>query len=191
MANFLWFNYISEEEFCEVLMRVKELEAQVGYKEMEKDVWVSEYLSIESTLDEANRKLSQLESDNASLQSNLESERNRNKECNRLIEEMQKEIEYLKKIGSLKSEIDHLSDLRVNPADDILSKNSLKMPDQASSEETFVKQYLAGKISFDSIDNFIDQWHQGGTGTTIWEFLGFSKEQYSSWVETGSIPFPK
>jgi len=214
MAKLFGFNYTSKEELEEALLKLAVLEIEfdaanrkISRLESNEEILQSE---LEREREESSEKIKELEEVNESYFANmmslhssveklkecLKSEQDRNAEYNQRIEEMQKEIESLRN-GDLKAEVDAirgpLNDLlaKINSMDDILSKNSLKMPDQASSEETFVKQYLAGKISIDSIDDFIDQWHQGGTGTTISEFLGFSKEQYSSWVETGSIPFPK
>jgi DNA-binding transcriptional ArsR family regulator len=49
--------------------------------------------------------------------------------------------------------------------------------------ETFAYLYIRGKAHADDIDNFVDNWHQGGTGLALHEFLGLSRDQYARWVE--------
>ena len=48
---------------------------------------------------------------------------------------------------------------------------------------TFVEQCLEGLVDASDIDDFIDQWHEGGSGCSIEQYLGFTPEEYACWVE--------
>lgn len=49
---------------------------------------------------------------------------------------------------------------------------------------TFLDQCLAGKVSPDDIDDFIDAWHEGdGKDETLARYLGFADAEYAEWVE--------
>lgn len=47
----------------------------------------------------------------------------------------------------------------------------------------FVDRCLGGGVSADEIDDFVDQWHESDTAESLAEFLGFTAEEYASWVE--------
>ncbi|MBI2767405.1 MAG: hypothetical protein HYX53_16040 [Chloroflexi bacterium] len=48
---------------------------------------------------------------------------------------------------------------------------------------TFVEDWLAGVCGLDAIDDYIDRWHEGGTGVPLWQFLGMTRDEYGLWVE--------
>ena len=48
---------------------------------------------------------------------------------------------------------------------------------------TFVAQCLEGTVDADAIDDFVALWHGGEGGGSLPNFLGFSDEEYSLWVE--------
>ncbi len=48
--------------------------------------------------------------------------------------------------------------------------------------ESFVAQCLRGIARLDAIDDFIDQWHAGGSDQDLHEFLGMTWKEYSRWV---------
>jgi hypothetical protein len=48
--------------------------------------------------------------------------------------------------------------------------------------ESFFGLYLKGDVPSHAIDDFIDNWHANPRGAELWEFLGFTKEEYAIWV---------
>jgi hypothetical protein len=48
---------------------------------------------------------------------------------------------------------------------------------------TFVDLCLDGEALADDIDDFVDEWHDGGTGIPLYRFLGFTHDEYKLWVE--------
>ena len=52
------------------------------------------------------------------------------------------------------------------------------------SRHTFLEEYLAGAVSADVIDDYVDHWHAGEGDGTLAEFLGFTEDEYAWWVET-------
>ena len=40
----------------------------------------------------------------------------------------------------------------------------------------------------DDVHDAIDRWHDDGGSQEIYEFLGWTWEQYAQWVETGELP---
>lgn len=42
----------------------------------------------------------------------------------------------------------------------------------------------------DEVDDKIDAWHFDGAGTdqTLWEYLGWTEEEYTKWAVTGTKP---
>jgi hypothetical protein len=52
------------------------------------------------------------------------------------------------------------------------------------SRHTFVDDYLAGVVAADAVDDYVDRWHAGEGDGTLPQFLGFTEDEYSSWVET-------
>ena len=53
-------------------------------------------------------------------------------------------------------------------------------------EGTFVDLCLEGEVLAEEIDDFVDKWHEGGSGQTIYSFLGLTREEYGLWVERPS-----
>ena len=54
---------------------------------------------------------------------------------------------------------------------------------------SFVDLCGRGDVSPDQIDDFVEQWHVGGSGLSLHEFLGMSWEEYSAWVlNPGLLP---
>lgn len=47
---------------------------------------------------------------------------------------------------------------------------------------TFVDLCGRGDASPDQIDDFIDLWHEDGSGLSLHDFLGMTWEEYSAWV---------
>lgn len=52
---------------------------------------------------------------------------------------------------------------------------------------TFLKLALAGKVMFDEIDDFVDEWHRDPMGVTLSEYLGFNKDEYAAWVQNPDV----
>jgi len=50
--------------------------------------------------------------------------------------------------------------------------------------KSFIEKVLAGKATAESIDNFIDQWHEGNGSETLPDYLGMTEDEYALWVET-------
>ena len=46
----------------------------------------------------------------------------------------------------------------------------------------FLDLVLAGEVRQDDIDDFVDQWHDGGASGPLAEFLGMSDDAYALWV---------
>lgn len=51
------------------------------------------------------------------------------------------------------------------------------------NEISFVDLCLRGEALAEDIDDFVDVWHEGGTGVPLHVFLGFTRDEYSLWVE--------
>src|SRR5271157_1134939 len=64
-----------------------------------------------------------------------------------------------------------------------MSPSTKKESQSCVRKEPFSMLYVHGNASVDDIDDFIDVWHQGGTGVPLHEFLGLSQEEYAQWVE--------
>lgn len=47
----------------------------------------------------------------------------------------------------------------------------------------FVDLCMRGEALADEIDNYVDVWHEGGTGVSLPEFLGLTRDEYALWVE--------
>jgi hypothetical protein len=52
------------------------------------------------------------------------------------------------------------------------------------SRQSFVDACVAGVVSADTIDDYVDRWHAGEGDGSLAEFLGFTEEEYASWVES-------
>lgn len=57
-----------------------------------------------------------------------------------------------------------------------------------NNPDKFYQLYLADKVILDDIDDYIEQWHTGGSKEEIYEFLGMSQDVYRLWVETDCLP---
>ena len=51
----------------------------------------------------------------------------------------------------------------------------------------FVGLCLSGEALADEIDDYVEAWHEGGSGLPLYTFLGMTREEYSSWVEDPSV----
>ena len=51
-----------------------------------------------------------------------------------------------------------------------------------SSKERFFELLMAGKVSPDQIDDFIDRWHEAPGGRELHDDLGMTSEEYSLWL---------
>ena len=51
-----------------------------------------------------------------------------------------------------------------------------------SSERSFVDLLMAGKVSLDQIDDFVDRWHAAPSGRELHDYLGMTAEEYSLWL---------
>lgn len=56
-----------------------------------------------------------------------------------------------------------------------------------TTQRSFIQQCLDGDCGLDDMDDFIDAWHEGGTGLALWQFLGMDREQYALWVEESDV----
>lgn len=58
---------------------------------------------------------------------------------------------------------------------------------------TFVEKCIKGEVlldDIDDIDDFVDIWHEGGSGKELNEFLGMTNEEYSLWIiDPDVLPF--
>lgn len=51
--------------------------------------------------------------------------------------------------------------------------------------ETFKELYLAGKIEFEAIDEYVEEWNNSGDERTLAKFLGLDEEEEDVWVSVG------
>lgn len=51
--------------------------------------------------------------------------------------------------------------------------------------ETFKERYLAGKIEFEDIDEYVEEWNNSEDGRTLAKFLGLNAEEEDAWVSIG------
>ena len=51
----------------------------------------------------------------------------------------------------------------------------------------FVGLCLSGEALADEIDDYVEAWHEGGSGLPLYTVLGMTREEYSSWVEDPSV----
>jgi DNA-binding transcriptional ArsR family regulator len=64
-----------------------------------------------------------------------------------------------------------------------MSPRIKKLTETPPKQGTFAALYFEGRASADEIDDFVDDWHEGGTGMSLHDFLGLSREDYAQWVE--------
>jgi hypothetical protein len=58
---------------------------------------------------------------------------------------------------------------------------------------TFLASYRAGYVDADDIHEYVARWHAAQLGdwaaqVDLYEYLGFTWEQYGRWVTTGQLP---
>lgn len=51
--------------------------------------------------------------------------------------------------------------------------------------ENFKARYLAGKIEFEAIDDYVDEWNNGDDPRTLAQFLGLDEEEEDAWISVG------
>ncbi|MDI6791768.1 MAG: hypothetical protein QME81_02710 [bacterium] len=49
--------------------------------------------------------------------------------------------------------------------------------------KTFVDLCLEGRVMLEQIDDFIDQWHDGDSEESLYEYLGLTRNEYAIFVE--------
>lgn len=49
--------------------------------------------------------------------------------------------------------------------------------------DRFVDDVLAGSALWTDIDDYVAEWHEGGSDEPLHEFLGLTKDEYALWVE--------
>lgn len=54
------------------------------------------------------------------------------------------------------------------------------------SEIKFLDACLIGEALIEDIDDYIDQWHEGDYGEELYEFLGFTAEEYELWLHNNN-----
>ncbi len=64
-----------------------------------------------------------------------------------------------------------------------MSPKIKKTVETSPKQHTFARLYVEGRVTADEIDDFIHTWHKGGTGMSLHDFLGLSREEYARWVE--------
>ena len=50
------------------------------------------------------------------------------------------------------------------------------------SQTKFIEWVLAGEALDAAIDDFVESWHQGDSKLSLADFLGFTEEDYATWV---------
>lgn len=48
---------------------------------------------------------------------------------------------------------------------------------------TFKEKYLAGKLAFEEIDDYIDEWNNSDDERTLAQFLGLNGDEEDIWIE--------
>jgi hypothetical protein len=48
--------------------------------------------------------------------------------------------------------------------------------------KSFVESCLAGEVLLEEIDDYVENWHLGGTGLSLQEYIGLTREEYATWV---------
>ncbi|MCP4339531.1 MAG: hypothetical protein GY799_11735 [Desulfobulbaceae bacterium] len=49
--------------------------------------------------------------------------------------------------------------------------------------KTFIDLCLEGLVLLEQIDDFIDQWHDGNSQKSLYEYLGLTRDEYAIFVE--------
>lgn len=50
---------------------------------------------------------------------------------------------------------------------------------------TFKELYLAGKLEFEAIDDYVDEWNNSDDEWTLAQFLGLNAEEEDAWISVG------
>ena len=50
---------------------------------------------------------------------------------------------------------------------------------------TFKEMYLAGKIEFEDIDDYVIEWNNSDDERTLAVFLGLNEEEEAAWIDVG------
>jgi hypothetical protein len=50
------------------------------------------------------------------------------------------------------------------------------------SPSNFISDCIRGVALLEDIDDYIDQWHEGGTGQTLHDFLGMTRQEYNAYL---------
>ncbi len=50
-------------------------------------------------------------------------------------------------------------------------------------DTTFIDLCLEGSALLEQVDDFIDQWHDGNSQTSLYEYLGLTRDEYAAFVE--------
>lgn len=54
----------------------------------------------------------------------------------------------------------------------------------------FIESCLRGDSLPEDIDDYIDQWHEGDSEESLYDFLGMRRDEYAAWVEQPDVlPF--
>jgi hypothetical protein len=56
----------------------------------------------------------------------------------------------------------------------------------SSKRKSFVESYLAGEATLDDFEQYEVDWHAGRSAKSLANYLGFSEDEYSSFVENPS-----
>jgi hypothetical protein len=51
-----------------------------------------------------------------------------------------------------------------------------------SYQQNFVSLALAGKVSADEIDDYVDKWHNSPSGLELHEYMGITRDEYAIWL---------
>jgi hypothetical protein len=49
--------------------------------------------------------------------------------------------------------------------------------------EPYMSMVLDGRALWTDIDDYVDRWHEGDDSESLHDYLGFTPEEYSLWVE--------
>lgn len=50
---------------------------------------------------------------------------------------------------------------------------------------TFKELYLAGRLEFEAIDDYVDEWNNSDDERTLAQFLGLNEEEEDAWISVG------
>lgn len=53
------------------------------------------------------------------------------------------------------------------------------------SMENFKELYLSGKLEFEAIDDYVDEWNGSDDERTLAQFLGLNGEEEDAWISVG------